>query len=302
MENNETYLSDWFENRISDDELKQFVSDEDFKAYQKLKTTLGNYSVNTESDYNQSFEAIKTKIAVVKYEKPKVFSMWRYAAIAAVLALVGSVVIYAMQEHFVATGTGKTASVTLPDESTVVVNANSKLSYSNLFSLKRTLHLEGEAFFSVTKGSRFTVKTPQGSVAVLGTKFNVSSVADYFEVTCYEGKVGVRFSDKYILLTPHETVRFNHGEMGNFAIEKEEKPSWVVYKETEFKNTPFWLVIQKLENQYGYRIQYPDSLQNTTFTGAFTHDNLDIALKSVCLPMHLQFKSTGKDKIELFDE
>ena len=56
MENeNETYLSDWLADKISDNQLKQLVSNDDFLAYQKLKNTLQNYTVS-EPNMDENFQ------------------------------------------------------------------------------------------------------------------------------------------------------------------------------------------------------------------------------------------------------
>jgi transmembrane sensor len=48
------------------------------------------------------------------------------------------------------------------------------MSYSDDWSKERTLSLEGEAFFEVQKGSKFSVVTSDGIVEVLGTSFDVT--------------------------------------------------------------------------------------------------------------------------------
>ena len=37
-ESNETYLSDWLADKITDEQLQQLVSAEDFEAFQKIKS------------------------------------------------------------------------------------------------------------------------------------------------------------------------------------------------------------------------------------------------------------------------
>jgi len=59
---NETYLSDWLANKITDEQLKQLVLAEDFEAYQKIKISLDGLEIKP-PDTEQNFEAIRQKLA-----------------------------------------------------------------------------------------------------------------------------------------------------------------------------------------------------------------------------------------------
>jgi ferric-dicitrate binding protein FerR (iron transport regulator) len=194
-------------------------------------------------------------------------------------------------------GFGTTAKLALNDHSHVTLNAKSTVSYPTLFQYIRTLKLDGEAYFEVAKGSTFTVETPQGNVRVLGTKFNVLARPGFFEAVCYEGKVQVSHNDFCIILKPGEAVRFYGKKQETWKI-NEPKPLWTS-GESGFRNTPLQYVITELENQYHKEIQYPKQMAAVRFTGSFTHKNLEIALQSVCLPLHLRYTETQPGKIVL---
>jgi ferric-dicitrate binding protein FerR (iron transport regulator) len=297
MENeNETFLSDWLAGKISDEQLKQLVGESDFLDYQKLKNTLGGYTISN-PDMDQNFSVIKQKYTSQKSKTPaKVFLLWRYVGIAAALLLFFGLFQLFYFSNTNQTGFGITQVLILPDNSQVTLNAKSKLSYPNLFKYNRTLDLEGEAYFEVQKGSRFTVKTTLGCVTVLGTKFNVISHNDYFEVICYEGKVRVETKGKIAILTPSESIRFYDHISENWADITETKPSWI-NGETTFKNVPVQYVLTQFTNQYNVKVDYPKSVENVKFTGAFTNKNKDIALKSICIPLHLKYSNNGTGKI-----
>lgn len=69
---------------------------------------------------------------------------------------------------------------------------NSTLSYNKVSWLwGRKLNLLGSAFFDVTPGKTFTVRTEAGDVTVLGTKFLVEQEGKTITVNCEEGTVKV---------------------------------------------------------------------------------------------------------------
>jgi transmembrane sensor len=82
--------------------------------------------------------------------------------------------------------------VRLPDNSTVMLDKGSELSYSSVFGeTTREVSLKGEAFFDVAHASvPFTVRTGKIVTTVLGTAFNVK-VSDGVTVTVSRGKVAV---------------------------------------------------------------------------------------------------------------
>jgi ferric-dicitrate binding protein FerR (iron transport regulator) len=290
-ESNDTYLSDWLADKITDEQLKQLVSAEDFDAFQKIKNTLNGFEINS-PNLEQNFSAIKQKLAEKNQSKSKVISLWRYVSMAACLLLMFGVYHFFIAQNQITTGFGKSEMITLADNSKVSLNAKSTLKYSNIFQYKRTLQLDGEAFFEVEKGSPFTVETALGNVRVLGTKFNVIAIQDFFEVMCYEGKVQVTQNEKSAILTQGESVRFYHGTVENWSTETTLKPTWII-GESSFSKVPMRYVIEQFKKQYNVEVEYPKTIENIKFTGTFTHKEPTVALQTICLPLHLKF---GKDQ------
>lgn len=117
-----------------------------------------------------------------------------------------------LQTHSIVIPRGETFKLILCDGTEVWLNANSKLVYPTAFIEKeRTVFLEGEAYFKVTKDTKpFIVKTDYLQTKVLGTEFNVKSyTAEDSHVTLISGKVQVR---------SHENVRFVDLEPGKDAM------------------------------------------------------------------------------------
>lgn len=298
---NEHYLADWLAGTISDGQLRQLVSEDDFKAFQKIKETLEN-STFTASDTDH-FAVIKQKLAAKNDRGPrpirsrKIIPIWSYAVAACLILAMGWYCIYFPSNEML-TGYGENKEVVLNDHSKITLNAQSKIGYANWFSFNRTIQLEGEAFFEVEKGSTFTVKTALGNVTVLGTKFNVASFSDYFEVVCYEGKVRVATDAKATLLTKGEHVRFYKGNVENWADTEPVEPLWT-NGETDLKKVPMQYVFQRFENQYHLKVRYPKTIEAVKFTGSFTNTNKEKALRSICIPLGLKYSAVGSGTIQI---
>src|SRR3569833_2208335 len=107
---------------------------------------------------------------------------WMIAASILVLLAAGFLLSRYIPGHRsgIATDFGQITSQQLPDGSMVMINANSRLSYSNGWQegKDREVWIDGEAFFHVTKTpnkSKFIVHTEHFDIIVTGTQFNVSN-------------------------------------------------------------------------------------------------------------------------------
>ena len=114
----------------------------------------------------------------------RVLRTMRYAAMLVVLVGVCAVAFYRLGQHqleasfapiVVEAPEGATSKVTLPDGTSVWLNAGSRLSYSQGFGVRdRDVSLTGEGYFEVHKDKAmpFNVRTRNINVKVLGTKFD----------------------------------------------------------------------------------------------------------------------------------
>lgn len=287
---NEHYLADWMADKLSDEQLKELVSAEDLVAYKKLRKSLENYTL-TKPKMEESFLSIQQKIATKKTtRKTKVIHLWKYAAVAASLVLLFGLYQTFYFSNTIVSSFGATQTVVLKDRSVVTLNAKSILKYPNQFTWNRTLKLDGEAFFDVEKGSTFTVETNLGTVEVLGTKFNVTTENDFFEVQCYEGKVRVKINEVITDLTPNKSVRFSEGQIDVNEIPLKENPSWM-QQESSFVNVPFEVVVNKFNKQFQKNVRYPDQLKKIKFTGNFSNTDIETALKSITIPLQLKYST-----------
>lgn len=177
---------------------------------------------------------------------------------------------------------------TLPDGSLVTLNGNSSMDYKVDFRENRLLQLDGEAFFEVKKGSRFTVETENGSIEVLGTSFNVHSYDKSLTVACKTGKVRVYNQKKESIdLLPGDLVR-----LGTEVIKRKvDINSMATWKsgQPHFTRVPLKEVIASLKNTYSISINLPLEHQEKSFTGTYVVDDINKALKMIFLPMEIHY-------------
>ena len=297
----ENYLAKWLNNELTEAELEAFKKTEEYASYQRIleastQMEAPEFSAEAALDDFKQKHLVKNAPKVVTL-RPIQYLM-RIAA--AVIVLVGAVYFYNVSQYeTVSTSLAQRNEISLPDNSEVVLNADSKVRYNRKkWDQKRAISLEGEAFFKVAKGKCFTVNTAQGMVAVLGTQFNVENRDDFFEVTCYEGKVRVETMDESFILVPGQTIRRINGFPADQWESKAEAPSWVTGEST-FKSVPIKYVISTLESQYDIKINAEAIDDTKIFTGNFTHGDLDVALQTVFKSLNLKYIEKEKGNIYL---
>jgi ferric-dicitrate binding protein FerR (iron transport regulator) len=227
--------------------------------------------------------------------KPKKSISWFKPILKIAAAIVLGLSLFYYISHLdseITTQIAEQSSVILPDASSVELNANSLLTYNKKsWSDSREVQLYGEAFFKVAKGETFDVITNEGLVRVLGTQFNIKQRAAYFEVTCYEGLVAVTYQDKSVKLYPGQSFLAMEGKVIPTKTVSTNQPYWL-NGESNFNSIPLHYVLSEIENQY--RVNFDTTQINTArlFTGSFTHNNLDLALQAVLIPLNLSYKQS----------
>ena len=284
----------WFNGELSAKEIKALYPDEDFTVLEKSAFYTKQLEI---PDVNVETALADFKQRVAKSQYPKVIplnfkSFLKIAAVFLVLVATSYALFFNNSQAY-STDIAQTKTLNLPDNSEVILNAKSKLSYNKkLWKTDRRLELEGEAFFKVTKGKTFTVNTNAGAIKVLGTQFNVKERDNFFEVHCYEGSVRVTCGPNTVVLMPGNTFRMVNGVVIPIKDFNADKPSWLA-KESTFDKVPLWQVIDELEYQYNITIKADTIDTSILYTGGFTHANINIALQSVTIPLKLSYNING---------
>jgi transmembrane sensor len=185
---------------------------------------------------------------------------------------------------------GERKTVVLPDESSVVLNGNSKLRYSKNWSdqNQREVWIDGEGFFAVqhTKNhQKFIVHTREGlNVEVLGTKFNVKTREYGSEVLLTEGKVKLNVENKdssSVYLNPGELATMKKNILSKRVVKDVQYTSWVKSK-LVFDKTPLLELTRMLQDTYGLNVSFQDEeLKNRQLSGEISSATADDILFAI---------------------
>jgi ferric-dicitrate binding protein FerR (iron transport regulator) len=287
MMNKETLLLKWLNNDLNDQELEAFKKLEDYDDLIQLNDGLQAFKAK---DYNTSDELERILQTIKSNKKQSINWLKPFIRIASILIIcLGLYYSSTFIDTKITTDFAQKTTIELPDTSSVLLNAKSFLVYNKShWKKERELTLEGEAFFKVTKGSSFQVHTKSGTITVYGTQFNVKQRDNYFEVICYEGLVGVTFNAHETKLKPGDSFLIIDGKELSKEKEYDTAPSWI-NNESSFKSIPYKEVVAEFERQYNVKLQLQNVDEKQLFTGSFTHTNLDLALKSISLPLNATY-------------
>ena len=285
----EYLLKKWLNHDLNAEELKAFKALDDYQHLNKLERSLEDFSAPP-FDKSATYANIQEHISVTKKNQPKIQWLKPLLRIASVVAIILSVYYYTStldsttQTHF-----AEKTEVRLPDQTLVTLNAQSEVTFNkHNWKNKRDIYLDGEAFFDVEKGSEFNVITSIGTVTVLGTEFHVKNRAGFFETVCYEGSVKVVTDSETKILKPGDQFLSIDGNYIATEKEKYNRPSWL-QNESTFKSIPYKYVLDEFERQYQVSFDLKAIDGEKLYTGSFVHNNKELALKAITLPLNINF-------------
>ncbi len=290
----ENYLAKWLNNELTEVELEEFKNSDEYATYQRIKEVSGRLEA-PDFDTEQALMAVKNRQALKETKVVQLHPFKKFLKVAAAVAVLitGSYFYLNSLDEKVSTQYAESKEVVLPDNSKIVLNADSEIVYDKKnWDNERSIVLSGEAFFKVAKGKRFTVTTETGTVAVLGTQFNVEQRDGFFEVTCYEGLVSVVFNGKETRLPAGESLVAIDGVLTAIPSPETTTPSWIS-KESSFQSIPLRYVLSEFERQHNVTVSVKDIDVNQLYTGTFSNTDTELALKSISVPSRIKFKFEG---------
>lgn len=259
-------------------------------------------------DIEKSYKAVRNRIEGPRQTKSvkSVRSLWIGVASAAAVAVFVALFAFLparvepleviegrfveMTECYV--GNGEKQMITLSDSTSVILNSGSLLIYPKEFQgSRREVYLTGEAIFDVSKDVEhpFIVKTPDFSVKVHGTLFNVSSYPDAENsyATLKEGSVSVlaNDSDEY-LLSPNQTLCYNR-DTHRVTVEQSDVADIFSWKDgcLCFKSASIHSIIGTIERYYGVHVYLTTGKYDSALvTAKFIHgESVEELFSALCL-------------------
>lgn len=208
------------------------------------------------------------------------------------------------------TSFGEVSNITLPDGSTVIINANSSLKVPRFGFGKSTreVFLQGEAEFSVkhtADNQNFLVKTPDALVVeVLGTEFLVYTRKRGTKVALHKGKVQLHTiknkQEKVIEMKAGEVVTMD--KKGDLKLQAEKNVAVAkAWQEHQFifDHTSLQEVAYKIEENFGVSVEITDTvLAQREITGTYQAQNVEELLEALKEVLNVQvMKQNGQVSI-----
>ncbi len=294
-------ITKWLNNeQLTPQELEAFKQLDAYDSYVKISETATQFKA-PDYDTTSSWETLSHQLTTTTtHTKPKTSSLFRIALQVAAALVVGISIIYisffstpALTQ--IATLATEQQSIQLPDNSTVQLNAVSTIAYNeSQWETTRKVTLAGEGFFKVAKGKKFDVQTTVGTISVIGTEFNVKQRDSYFSVSCFEGMVSVAHGATVTYLKAGETLEVIDQQSSKKTLQQQTSPTWLTHRST-FTSAPYEQVLQELAWQYGITITTKNIDKTMRFTGNFVHSNIETALQSITIPMHITYTIRDKE-------
>ncbi len=245
-----------------------------------------NELTNKENVWKQIEASTKTA------QKPNILAfvssnnkMLKWAAAAVVIfAVVLSVIFnqYFDSTTLLAEAGASIETIELADGSSVTLRPHSKLFAKTQKEAEQVFQLDGEAFFDVTpnKNRTFSVQSEDGTISVLGTRFNLSTWGGEMVVYLEEGSVKVnsnKHSDAIVLSPGESAIAQKNKAPIRVDISAEEFLGWMSNM-MYFSNREVNQVIGELQQHFDIQIQISDALGSQSITGQLSLEDLDTAL------------------------
>jgi transmembrane sensor len=252
----------------------------------------------------------------------KTFTIPTYLRIAASVALLVSftVVLWMLgNDHTqtVTTAYGEVKAITLPDQSIVMLNGNSILTYEDAWDAQtpREVWIKGEAYFDikhlnrdtsfVAPGDRFIVHGNGIDIQVLGTSFNVKSRRNKTNIALLTGKIEVSYADPAsvssggLVMLPGDYVEYSGQKL--LTKKKLARPhkaaTWTV-REITFTDPSLNDIMETLQDNYGYAVNVEDQeLMAMKIEGEISVTSVQELLSLVSSTLGIHLEESGKEII-----
>ncbi|WP_256159575.1 FecR family protein [Butyricimonas paravirosa] len=195
-------------------------------------------------------------------------------------------------------------NLVLADGTSVVINADSKLSIPDRFEGKeRRVRLEGEALFHVVKDAEhpFVVEMEGGDVTVLGTVFNVSAYSEEvcIQTTLVEGSVAFRGKGmkEVRVIVPGEQVTYDV-QTNSVEVEKVDTGIYTAWAEGKWiiEGKRLEDIMKQLARWYDVSVFYQNpEVKDLVFTGDLEkYSSCNVILDIISMTTNVEFELKDK--------
>ncbi len=200
------------------------------------------------------------------------------------------------------TPVGGKFQLNLADGSKVWLNSASSLRFPVFFSGDtREVELKGEAYFEVSKNAdkKFSVRSGNQTVEVLGTHFNINAYSDEpaITTTLIEGAVRVieLNTKKSQILKPGEQSKVDR----DIRIQIKDTQAEVAWKDGYFyfENASIETVMRQLGRWYGITARYEAVLPENHFEGAIATNLTLLEVLEILQKSNIHFRLEGKEVV-----
>lgn len=255
--------------------------------------------------------------------KKRILRLPVFIRAAAVLIVAAGIVLflnnkYSDRTHTIATAAGEIKTIILPDNSQVILNGNSSLSYKAHWSSKvpREVWIKGEGYFAVehlnknsqlvNPSDRFIVHCGDVNIEVLGTTFNVKSRIGKTNVALLTGKIRIDYVDKAsdskpLVLAPGDYVEYVGKKLlVNKKLTKPDQMSSWTSDEISFTDATLKEITGTLQDRFGYTVTIGDSsLLSLKIEGDITVGNVADLLDVVATTLDVKIEQSGNKHIAI---
>ena len=218
-------------------------------------------------------------------------------------------------EKTVTTAYGEVKAVTLPDQSIVMLNGNSVLTYQDTWSdhSPREVWIKGEAYFDVkhlnkdttfiNPEERFIVHGKDIDIEVLGTSFNVRSRRNKTNIALLSGKIEVSYADPTsaasggLVMLPGDYVEYAGQKLltKKKLLRPHKAATWTV-REITFTDPTVSDIIEALQDNYGYAVNVEDKeLMELKIEGDISVTSVQELLTVVSSTLGIRIEESGKE-------
>lgn len=258
-----------------------------------------------------SFERVLDKVKAQAHRRRFVrrLSLFASSVVAAVLFAFAVFFIYNGSSHehceyYTYLAGDSKSEITLNDGTRIILNKHSRLTCSSFYGTdKRTVRLDGEAFFKVMpdKERPFEVEMEESKIIVLGTTFDVKAFTgqDLITATLLEGSIRFESPRQQVVISPDQQLTYNK-KGANITIETVDADYETSWKDNlvQYKSVKLKELVKELEAAYHVRIVLPKdtkiALQQVS--GAFTErQKIEEILDIITRSLRLQWHKQGRD-------